>query len=264
MSPEVSVITPTYNAQEFIVETISSVQNQSFQDWEMVIVDDHSTDGTAQMINDAAAGDARIIPVLRKENGGAAEARNAGIRRARGRYIAFLDADDLWLSNKLERQLAFMRDGDLPFVFSAYHVIDKSGKIVGNVQVPETVNYRQLLLTNVIGCLTAIYDSKQLGLVEMPNIRKRQDFGLWLNLLKRTPHAFGMQEELSFYRLHEQSMSSNKWSSAQYNWHLYRKVENMQFPLAAYYFANYAIRGVMRKLSQQPSGMKGQAASDLM
>ena len=247
-TPLVSVITPTYNSREFITATTQSVIDQSETDWEMIIVDDCSKDDTGDVVRCIAAEDTRIRLIELEINRGAAVARNTAIRAARGRYIAFLDADDLWKPHKLERQLAFMRKNDADLSFTAYDLINEYGDLAGYITVPESVTYKQLLHSNVIGCQTAIYDTKRLGIVEMPLIRKRQDFGLWLKILRMTRYAYGMQEKLSYYRLRPGSISYNKVSTVKYTWKLYTEIEKLPRHRAAYYISSHLLKALRRRL----------------
>lgn len=242
----ISVITPVHNAETYIAETINSVLNQTFQDWELIIVDDMSEDRSVQIIQSYASKDSRISLVRLTENSGAAVARNTAIEAARGRYIAFLDSDDLWLPKKLSTQLAFMQQHGHAFSFSAYERIDETGEALGEVGVPEKVSYRQMLKTSVIGCLTAMYDTHYFGKVYMPLIRKRQDYGLWLKLLKQVDFAYGIKQPLGQYRIRRDSISSNKLNTSTYNWRLYRDVEKLSFWTSCYYFSHYAVRGFLR------------------
>lgn len=242
----VSIVTPSHNCSEFISETILSVLSQSFSDWEMLIVDDCSTDSSVEVIQEFVEQDSRIQLIKLSENSGAAVARNRAIEAAQGRYIAFLDSDDMWLPNKLERQLAFMQASNYPFTFAAYDKVDESGQVFGHVGVPEKVSYADLLKMCSIGCLTAIYDTEYSGKVYMPLIRKRQDLGLWLKLLKLTDYAYGLNEPLGQYRVRPDSISANKASAAKFTWRLYREVESLNLLKASYYFSHYAVRGVLR------------------
>lgn len=241
-----SIITPSHNCAPFISETICSVLNQSFSDWEMIVVDDCSTDESVEVIQSFVEQDSRIRLIQLSKNTGAAVARNTAIEAANGRYIAFLDSDDLWLPNKLETQLQFMQDKDIAFSYSAYEKVDEQGQPLGLMGVPDKVNYDQLLKCCVIGCLTAIYDTHKLGKVYMPLIRKRQDFGLWLRLLSKVDYAYGIQQPLAQYRVRSGSISSKKSNAAAYTWRLYREVEQLNLLKASYYFSHYAVRGVLR------------------
>ena len=242
----ISIITPSHNCSSFIGETIHSVLKQSFPDWEMIIVDDCSTDNSVEVVKSFVKQDSRIKLIQLFENSGSAVARNLAIDAAQGRYIAFLDSDDLWLSDKLEKQLFFMQENEYPFTFSAYDKIDVNGLVFGHVGVPDIVSYSDLLKMPSIGCLTAIYDRRYFGKVYMPLIRKRQDLGLWLSLLKKTEYAYGLNETLAQYRVRNNSISANKADAAKFTWRLYREVEGLNFLKASFYFSSYAVRGFLR------------------
>lgn len=243
----ISIITPLYNSAEFLSDTIRSVQNQTFNNWEMILVDDCSADQSSGIAQSFADRDSRIRLIRLNKNLGAAVARNVAMEAAQGRYIAFLDSDDLWLPSKLETQLSFMQKKGIDFSFSAYEKIDEQGKPLGFMGVPAKINYNQLLKCCVIGCLTAMYDTEKLGKVYMPLVRKRQDFGLWLRLLKKTEFAYGIQEGLGQYRVRNDSISSNKVSAAIFNWRVYREVEKLSLLKSSYYFSHYLVRGVLRQ-----------------
>lgn len=163
---------------------------------------------------------------------------------AGGRFIAFLDSDDMWAPNKLERQIAFMLEHDVAFSFTSYSRIDVAGRVLSTVPVPPATTYRAMLGGNVIGCLTAVYDTTVFGRVEMPDLAKRQDYALWLKLLKQVNSAVSLSENLAYYRVRASSVSSNKFVAARYTWRVLRDVENLSFLSASYYFACYAIRGI--------------------
>lgn len=226
--------------------SIESVLQQTYADLELIVVDDASTDETAAIVEAFVKRDPRVKFLRQTINAGAAEARNRAIGDACGRYIAFLDSDDLWLPRKLEVQIGRMRAENWPFTFCAYTRIDEDGHILGEVGVPKSVSYGELLKTCVIGCLTAVYDTEVFGKVLMPSVRKRQDFGLWLRLLKMTPRAYGIQEPLALYRMRGDSISANKKSAAMHTWRLYRDVEKLSLGASLWYFSHYAIRGVLR------------------
>ena|SRR5690554_904730 len=242
----VSVISPLYNCSDYLEQTIQSVISQTYGNWEMIMVDDCSTDKSIEIAQKYAAQDSRIKVLQLEKNSGAAVARNTAIEAAQGRYIAFLDSDDKWLPHKLETQIQFMEDNDVAFNYAAYEKLNEQGEVVGTVGVPEKVSYSDLLKVCSIGCLTAVYDTQKLGKIYMPLIRKRQDLGLWLRILKKTPYAYGVQEVLGQYQLRSDSISANKRSAAQFTWKLYREVEQLNFFVAGYYFAHYAVNGVLR------------------
>lgn len=246
ISPFFSIITPSYNSSEFIADTINSVLAQSTNDWEMIIVDDCSNDDSIGIINRYTKQDNRIKLIRHKKNCGVATARNAAIKEAKGRYIVFLDSDDLWHHEKLEKQIKFMLDKDVAFSFSGYEKIDENGISFEVVNVPERINYKQLLKTNVIGCLTAMYDVEKLGKVYMPVNTKREDFATWLAILKQVDYAYGMPDVLAQYRVYASQSSAKKTKMAKENWRLYRDVEQLSFFKSVYYFSHYAVRGALR------------------
>lgn len=243
----VSIITPSYDSEAFIEEMIESVRGQTYRNWELLIVDDCSPDSSIEIVKRFAAEDPRIKFFELKDNSGAAVARNKAIGAAKGRYIAFLDSDDCWLPNKLEIQIAYMQMNRVFFTYSGYEVMSEEGESINVVSVPEKVNYSELLKTNYIGCLTAVYDTNFFGKVLMPLIRRRQDFGLWLTLLKNTDYAYGINMTLAKYRIRKGSISSNKATTSIYTWRLYREVEKLNFLKASYYFSHYFVRAVLRR-----------------
>ena len=236
MKELVSIITPCYNSEKFIDETIHSVLQQTFENWEMLIVDDASTDSSVQHIEEHLKKDSRIQCIQLSQNSGAAVCRNTAIQHAKGRYLAFLDSDDLWKPHKLEKQIDFMKTNVYSFSFSGYQKMDEEGNLIdkGTVFANEKISYTDMLTSNKIGCLTAIYDTKKLGKIYMPLIKKRQDYALWLKVLKITPFAYGYQESLGYYRLRKSSMSSLKIEMLKWNWKMFREIEKMPFYKAAY------------------------------
>lgn len=243
----VSVVMPCFNSEEYIGTSVDSVISQTFTDWELLIVDDGSTDRSVKLCRELSMSDARIKVLNHGQgNAGAAVARNYAIEKARGRFIAFLDADDIWLPHKLETQVNWMSDNGLPFTFTAYDKVDESGKFIDHIGVPEQVTYSDLLKCNIIGCLTVIYDTQVLGKVYMPLIRKRQDWGLWLRILRLTELGYGWNAETAKYRVMTNSLSANKGSAASYSWRLLRHVEGLSLINSVYYFGQYVVRGVFR------------------
>lgn len=237
----VSIIMPSYNSAQTIAASIESVMAQSYRHWELLISDDGSTDDTVAVIKKYADNEPRIKLDKLTENGGAGKARNSAIKRAQGRYIAFLDADDLWYPNKLEKQLALMQRDSIALCFSAYDRFDSNG-VRSPFYPPETVTYPQLLKSNVIGCLTAIYDTAICGKRYMPVIRKRQDMALWLNILRDGHKARAVTEKLANYRL-DGGISDNKLRVLSYQWQIYRDVERLNPLTSLYYFCHYVYRG---------------------
>jgi teichuronic acid biosynthesis glycosyltransferase TuaG len=245
--PLVSVITPAYNAASYIAETIESVIAQSHKDWELLVVDDGSSDGTAQIISEYAAKDQRVRLIQSPGNEGAGPARNRALAAARGRYIAFLDGDDIWLPQKLERQLRFMQTSGAYFTFTAYEMVSEAAdKSLRTIRVPCTKSYRDLLANTNIGCLTVMLDTRRTGRVSMPAIPVRQPLVLWLRLLRTYGEAQGLDEVLARYRVRPGSISRNKRRAALGVWRVYREYERLPLLEAVWFFAHYALRGVAR------------------
>jgi teichuronic acid biosynthesis glycosyltransferase TuaG len=247
--PLVSIITPAYNASQYIEETISSVLKQTFRNWEMIIVDDCSTDNTREKTKALGAEDERIRLICLEENGGAAVARNRGLQLARGRYIAFLDSDDCWKPQKLEKQLSFMKENDYAFTFTAYELMTQEGEFLNKqVWAPDELSYSDLLKNTIIGCLTVMIDREKTGPFQMLNIRTRQDLATWLAILKQGHSAYGLNELLAEYRTGNPSISKNKWKALKMNWFVYRKVEKLNVLKAFWCFSHYAIHAVAKRL----------------
>jgi teichuronic acid biosynthesis glycosyltransferase TuaG len=242
----VSIITPAYNAEKFLVDMIRSVQKQTYSCWELIIVNDCSTDDTLAIAQKESQKDNRIKVINLSKNSGAAEARNEGIKQATGRFIAFLDSDDLWASDKLEKQLHFMKTKQIGFSFTNYSMINEKGdRIIKLIECPLTVNYKQLLKNTTIGCLTVMIDRKKLGDFRMPNIQP-EDTALWLKILKEGHIAYCLQENLAYYRIVEGSASSNKIKAAKKLWNVYRKQEKLSFISTIFCFFSYSLNAIKK------------------
>ena len=253
----VSIITPLYNCSDFLEQTIKSVFAQTYENWEMIMVDDCSQDNSLEIAESYALKDSRIKVLKHNKNSGAAIARNNAIAVATGRYIAFLDSDDAWLPQKLEKQINFMQTNHIAFSYTAYEKITEKGIVFGKNYIPQKVNYKTLLKTNVIGCLTAIYDSAILGKVYMPIENKREDFATWLKILKQIEYAYALPEVLAKYRVYKHQSSAKKLLMFKENWKLYRELENLSIIKSVYYFSHYLIRGFLRtKMSQLANFLK--------
>ena len=245
---KVSIITPTHNSSEFIAATIKSIQNQSYTNWELIITDDCSTDNTVEIIHKIIQEDSRISLIELNNNSGTGVARNKSIEAACGRFIAFCDSDDLWIPNKLELQLRFLIDQKAAFTYSSYLLQDETRNYIGKVIAPQTISFKKILRNNYIGCLTAIYDTKVLGKMYMPDIRKRQDWVLWISIIKRLKVVEGITEPLAIYTVRKDSISRNKLNLIKYNWIVYSKALNLS-PIASllymiqflYYYARKKI-----------------------
>lgn len=222
----VSVIMPTYNASKYIGESIDCILNQTYPHLELLITDDHSTDSeTLELLKSYEKKDPRVKIFLMPENNGAGYARNNSIREAKGRYIAFCDSDDKWFPEKLQKQLEYMKShNDCYLCFSSYLVCDASGQHKGIVIAPSRLTLTELKHDNKIGCLTAIYDTKPFGKFYMPTIRKRQDWALFLNIMKKCHVAYGMVEPLAYYRKTPEGLSRKKFKLINYNAKVYQHV----------------------------------------
>lgn len=240
--PLVSIIMPSWNVERFIEETIHSVQAQTFGDWELLIADDCSTDRTPAIIAEIGARDSRVKLIRQLKNGGPALARQASIDRAQGRYLAFLDSDDLWLPAKLERQLAFAREKRAALSYTAFRRIDETNTTSGRlIDVPTSLSYDQLLKNTSIATLTALVDREISGAVAMTN-EGYDDFCLWLSILKRGHVAYGLNEDLARYRVRGSSVSSRPVRSAKWVWNIYRNVEKLPLVKSAWCFGHWGVR----------------------
>jgi len=232
----VSIITPSYNSERFISQTINSVLAQTYKDWEMIIVDDVSPDNSNKIIEEHIKKDSRIKLIKLEKNSGPAVARNRAIEEANGRYIAFLDADDLWMPEKLKKQINFMSVNNYELTYTNYETMNENGvKLNSFIISPRRLDYKQLLKSNKVGCLSAIYDTKRIGKIFMPLIKKRQDYGLWLRVLKKIDYAYNVNEVLGTYRLMSNSVSSNKIDLLKYNYALFREHEKFSVLKSLYY-----------------------------
>ncbi len=242
----VSIITPSYNSSKFIAKCIESVLSQTYKNWEMIVVDDRSPDNSNEIIQSYIKKDSRIRLIELEKNSGPAVARNRAIKESKGRYIAFLDSDDVWMEEKLQIQLTFMQENDLALTYSSYCLIDEEDNGLGEFITKERVSYSDLLKTNSIGCLTAIYDTQKIGKIFMPDIRQKQDYGLWLQILKDIKTTKGILEPLAIYRIRKKSVSSNKLKAARYLWKIFRDVEKLNIFKSIYYFCFYIYHGVKK------------------
>src|SRR5699024_3337644 len=239
--PLVSIITPAYNSARFIHEAIESVLAQTYTNWEMIIVDDCSTDDTMEIVQTYAEKDARIKLYQLEENSGSGVARNRAMDESQGRFIAFLDSDDVWMPEKLTRQMAFMLDNGIAFSFTKYVRMHEDGTVTDAItEAPATVEYDNLMKHCVIGCLTVMLDRSKIGEQRMLEIRTRKDYAFWLTLTSQGFNAYGLPEVLAKYRLVENSISSNKLKAAKQNWRLYYEIEDQPLWKSIWYFVNYA------------------------
>lgn len=243
----VSIIMPTYNSSATIRQSIDSVICQTYHNWELIISDDCSSDDTVLIVKEYQSRGVNIILLESKKNMGSALARNNALDQAKGRYIAFLDSDDIWICDKLMKQMDFFYESKADAIFSSYQKFD-SNKDRGIVQVPIKASYGGLLKTNYIGCLTVIYDTKKIGKIKMPNLRRKQDYALWLEILKIDGIKFyGMQEVLAKYRC-EGGNTSNKTRALKEQWFFYREHLDFGLTKSIYYICNYSIFGLLKFL----------------
>ncbi len=247
--PEVSIVTANHNSEKFIVETIESVKNQTFKNWEMIIIDDNSSDKGVEVIEAYCLQDNRIKLLKNKTNLGPAKTRNRGLEITKGRYVCFLDSDDIWYEMFLETSLNFLQKNNEAFVFSSYDRRDENLKEdKGTFFVPQKVSYTDILKTCPISCLTAMYDTSVTGKVLMPDILKRQDFALWLQILKKVPFAYGIKKPMAIYRMRNNSVSRNKFHAAKYQWSVYRDVEGIGIFKSVILLLHWAKNGLNKYL----------------
>lgn len=225
----VSIITPSYNSSNFIIDTIEAILKQTYSHWELLITDDCSTDNTVEIIENYVRKDSRIKLQKMTKNSGAGICRNKSIEMAKGRYIAFCDSDDIWNPQKLEKQLIFINKKQCPLIYSSYMLMDEAGHEKGIVVCKSKLHFNQLKRDNEIGCLTAMYDTEKIGKMYMSSIRKRQDWGLWLEILAKCKVAYGIKEPLAYYRIRKGSISNKKLDLVKYNINVYRTI--LKYPI---------------------------------
>lgn len=242
----VSVVMPAYNAAAFIAEALASVQRQSFPQWELLVVDDGSTDRTPDIVRAHARHEPRIRLLRNARGKGVSGARNTGIEQARGEFIAFLDADDIWEPEKLAAQIAVMRRTGCALSATSYRMVNEHGLVLRTVRVPSRLTYRTLLKGNRIGCLTAVYSQRLLGKVYMPADFEHEDYVTWLGIVQSSGPAVGLNTALARYRKRGDSLSAPKLQAATWQWNIYRRGLGLPWAVSAYLFLNYAVRGVFK------------------
>lgn len=247
MSDLISIITPTYNCGEFIGETIESVIKQTYPYWEMIIVDDCSTDNTKEIVEKYMKNDSRIKYHLLEKNSGAAIARTKAMDLASGTYMAFLDSDDLWSENKLEKQISFMKLNNYALTCTSYEQVDEFGELTNRIiKTKQKTDYNGVLLTCPVGNSTVMYNVTKLGKFKVPNIRKRNDDALWLQMLKKEKYIYGMNDVLMQYRIRKNSISSNKFKLIKYHWVLYRDIEKLTVSRSLFHIIAWGIIKVFK------------------
>ena len=252
MNETISIIVPVYNAEKYIVDTMDSVMRQTYDNWELLLVLNGCTDSSEDLVRDYQKRhlDKNIRVILEENNKGAAMARNRGVNEAVGRYIAYIDADDLWMPEKLEHVLKFMKEKDAAFVFSGYEFADENAKGTGKVvQVPSQLHYKDALKNTTIFTSTVMFDTEKLSKdrLQMPNI-KSEDTALWWKILRAGHVAYGLNENLVLYRRPKTSLSSNKLEAIRRIWNLYRKAEGLSIPYSVYNFCYWAVTAILRRV----------------
>ncbi len=249
----VSIIVPVYNAEKYVIKTIESVVAQTYEDWELILVDDLSTDGSVSVIrnylNDNPDTAKKIRLIAKEVNEGAAETRNKGVALSKGRYIAFLDADDIWLPEKLEKEIQFMNKHDAGFVFAAYEFGNENAEPNGKmVRVPKTLSYKQALTRTIIFTSTVLFDTEKIPkeLIHMPSIAS-EDTACWWQILKRGYVAYGLDEPLVIYRRPASSLSSNKSKATKRIWDLYINIAGLSKVRAFFCVFLWAMRASLRR-----------------
>ena len=247
----VSIITPVFNCERFIEQTIKCVQNQTYTNWELLLVDDCSPDNSASIIKELAKTDSRIKYFKLDENSGAAVARSYALEKSQGRFIAYLDADDVWYKEKIEKQVQFMIDNKYAFTCTDYKKIDEQGKTLKRVvKIPKRVNYNLYLRNTIIQTVGVMVDTGITGkdVLKMPNIRRRQDAATWCQILRAGYDCYEVPETLSCYRVVKDSLSSNKFKAVKGVWRLYRDIEKLPLLKASYSFVGYAFHAVLKRI----------------
>lgn len=240
--PFISIIMPVYNAEKYMEQAIESVISQTYQNWELILVDDCSEDGSGNIAGEYVLKDKRILYYKLEKNSGAAEARNFGMKKAEGTILCFLDSDDLWRIDKLEKEYCFMKKYDAPIVFSAYDLIDESGKSLNKiVHVPEKINYKEHLYNHIIWTSVIMIDTEKTGKFEMPGLSSGEDVATWLLLLKRCGYAYGIDEILASYRQVKGSLSDNLKQRLSRAWKIYRIIEKFSVLESMFYYILHAL-----------------------
>lgn len=248
MEELVSIITPAYNCARFIRDTIETVLSQTYKNWEMIIIDDASQDNLKEIVGQYE--DKRIKLITNTENSGAAISRNNGIKAAKGKFICFLDGDDLWDKEKIRKQVNFMKKNKCAFSFTGYEFANENGKPNGNkVYIPNRIEYKEALKNTTIWTCTVMFNMDMLSKedIYMPNV-KSEDTACWWKVLKKVECAYGLNEILSYYRRSANTLSSNKIKAICRIWNLYRNVENLGLIYSLYNFCFYTINAVRRRI----------------
>lgn len=245
----VSVIMPAYNSEGYIADAIKSVIYQTYKNIELIICDDASSDNTVKIITETVGSDSRVKIIRKTENSGVAKTRNAAIEQANGRYIAFLDSDDIWKPEKLKTQIKFIKESECAVCYSSYGFINANGKLLNNKSagIKENADYHSLLKDNFIGMLTVVVDRNKIGEIVFSNER-HEDLILWLNLVKNNFSLMGLNEILALYRVSGESLSGNKKKAAKWRWQVYRNSEKLNLFRSLWYMTFYTINALKKRI----------------
>lgn len=247
MEPLVSIIMPCYNAERYVAQSIESVLAQTYQNWELLITDDGSTDKSVEIVSKYCIKDDRISILVPDEHQGIARTRNMSIARANGKFVAFLDSDDIWYPEKLEKQVGYMLENDLAFTYSSYEIIDAQGDSKNRVvKDAGVVGYKKYLRNTIICCGTVVVDKEKTGHFATPIIKTSEDMSLWLSIMKRGFDAYPVPGPLHKYRITPGSASSNKFKAACDVWRVYRKIEKLSLPTSVFNFVCYTFNAVKK------------------
>ena len=241
---KVSIITPVYNSEKYLKDTIESVLNQTYTNFELILINDKSIDASIDICN--SYNDDRIKVIDLHENVGVCMARNIGIKSSSGRYIAFLDSDDVWDSKKLEKQISFMQKINAVISCTEYERVDEKLNKIGYIKIKDKIRYSDMLKNNYVGCLTVILDTNKLGKIYFKQIDKNEDYLLWLEIIKKTKYIYGLCENLGKYRVLNSSRSHNKLKVVMARWEIYRKYEHINIFSSFYYILNYGIIALLK------------------
>lgn len=242
----VSVIIPFYNEEEYIEKALISVLNQTYENLEILLINDGSTDNSLKIVkkfND------KRIKIIESTNNGVSIARNIGIKESKGNYLCFLDADDYWEKNKIEKQVKFIEKNNYSFIYSNYRFIKRNGKFGNIVNVPKSLNYKQALKNTTIFISTVMLNTEKIEkkYIYMPDKKRGQDTATWWNILKNDITAYGINDVLAYYRIKPKSLSSNKLLAIKATWEIY-KLQNIKFISRIYYFICYIINAIKRRI----------------
>lgn len=243
------IIMPAYNCENYIKQAIESVKNQTYHNWRLIIIDDKSTDNTLKVIKESIKGiESRTLIIEPKKHNGVAISRNLGIDKVQNRYIAFLDADDIWKKDKLAKQIKFMKQHNYEFSYTGYSYL-KNNKEKNVKTFPKSLNYKQALKNTFILTSTVMIDTDQISKenIYMLNVES-EDTATWWNILKKGNTAYGLKENLVTYRITQDGLSSNKIRNLKRTWNLYKEQEKLSYIKSVYCFVNYIFHAIEKRI----------------